>query len=158
MVPAALCRWDACCRSPHPDGNSRADTEGGGGGLEGAPRRHIVGSLDSALAAEKRPNPKQKRLALFANLLFFNGEPDRDRTEDGRTGLGCRISPKGRKSWVYMYRFGGKARRMGLGTYPVIGLAKARVTAIDHQVQQPQRCAGWRGHQSRTGDAERRSL
>ncbi len=47
--------------------------------------------------------------------------------EDGRTGLGCRVSPKGRKSWVYMYRFNGKARRMGLGTYPVIGLAKARV-------------------------------
>ena len=47
--------------------------------------------------------------------------------EDGRTGLGCRVSPKGRKSWVYMYRFNGKARRMGLGTYPDIGLAKARV-------------------------------
>ncbi len=47
--------------------------------------------------------------------------------EDGRTGLGCRVSPKGRKSWVYMYRFNGKARRMGLGTYPAIGLAKARV-------------------------------
>ncbi len=47
--------------------------------------------------------------------------------EDGRTGLGCRVSPKGRKSWVYMYRFNGKARRMGLGTYPAIGLAKVRV-------------------------------
>ncbi|MCZ6858995.1 MAG: integrase arm-type DNA-binding domain-containing protein, partial [Alphaproteobacteria bacterium] len=47
--------------------------------------------------------------------------------EDGRTGLGVRVSPKGRKSWVYMYRFNGKARRMGIGTYPAIGLAKARV-------------------------------
>ena len=47
--------------------------------------------------------------------------------EDGRTGMGCRVSPKGRKSWVYMYRFNGKARRMGLGSYPAIGLAKARV-------------------------------
>ncbi len=47
--------------------------------------------------------------------------------EDGCTGMGCRVSPKGRKSWVYMYRFNGKARRMGLGTYPAIGLAKARV-------------------------------
>ena len=47
--------------------------------------------------------------------------------EDGRTGFGVRVSPKGRKSWVYMYRFGGKARRMGLGTYPAIGLASARV-------------------------------
>jgi integrase len=47
--------------------------------------------------------------------------------EDGRTGLGVRVSPKGRKSWVFMYRFGGKARRMGFDTYPAVGLANARV-------------------------------
>ncbi len=47
--------------------------------------------------------------------------------EDGRTGLGVRMSPKGRKSWNYMYRFEGKARRMTLGTYPVMSLANARV-------------------------------
>ncbi len=47
--------------------------------------------------------------------------------EDGRTGLGVRVSPKGRKSWIYMYRFDGKARRMGLGTYPAISLASAHV-------------------------------
>ena len=47
--------------------------------------------------------------------------------EDGRTGLGVRVSPAGRKSWVFMYRFDGKARRMGLGTYPTVGLASARV-------------------------------
>ncbi len=47
--------------------------------------------------------------------------------EDGRTGLGVRVSPKGRKSWNYMYRFNGKARRMTLGTYPTVSLASARV-------------------------------
>ena len=47
--------------------------------------------------------------------------------EAGRTGLGCRVSPKGRKSWVYLYRFGGKARRMGFGVYPTVSLASARV-------------------------------
>ena len=47
--------------------------------------------------------------------------------EDGRTGLGVRVSTVGRKSWVFMYRFGGKARRMGLSTYPAVGLADARV-------------------------------
>jgi len=47
--------------------------------------------------------------------------------EDGRTGLGVRVSPKGRKSWNYMYRFDGRARRMTLGTYPAVGLANARV-------------------------------
>ena len=47
--------------------------------------------------------------------------------EDSRTGLGLRISPAGRKSWLYMYRFQGKARRMTLGTYPAVGLADARI-------------------------------
>ena len=47
--------------------------------------------------------------------------------EDGRTGLGLRVSPKGRKSWNYMYRFDGKARRMTLGTYPAVSLASANV-------------------------------
>jgi len=47
--------------------------------------------------------------------------------EDGRTGLGVRVSSAGRKSWVYMYRFDGKPRRMTLGTYPAVGLADAHV-------------------------------
>ena len=47
--------------------------------------------------------------------------------EDGRTGLGVRVAPSGRKSFVYIYRFDGKPRRMTLGAYPKIGLADARV-------------------------------
>jgi integrase len=47
--------------------------------------------------------------------------------EDGRTGFGIRIAPSGRKAWLYMYRFGGKARRMTLGRYPTITLGTARV-------------------------------
>ncbi len=47
--------------------------------------------------------------------------------EAGRTGLGVRVSPAGRKSWIYMYRFEGRPRRMTLGTYPQLSLANARV-------------------------------
>lgn len=47
--------------------------------------------------------------------------------EDGRTGLGLRISPKGRKSWIFLYRFDGRARRLTMGTYPAVTLADARV-------------------------------
>ncbi len=47
--------------------------------------------------------------------------------EDGRTGLGVRVSSAGRKSWIYMYRFDGKPRRMTLGTYPAVSLASAHV-------------------------------
>lgn len=50
-----------------------------------------------------------------------------EKWEDGRTGLGLRISPKGRKTWVFMYRFTGRARRMTMGTYPAVSLADARV-------------------------------
>ena len=53
--------------------------------------------------------------------------------EDGRTGLGVRISPAGRKSWIYMYRFSGKARRMGLGTYPANGALTSRPVTARHR-------------------------
>ena len=47
--------------------------------------------------------------------------------EDGRTGLGLRVSPAGRKSWLYMYRFDRKPRRMTLGVFPSFGLADAHI-------------------------------
>ncbi len=47
--------------------------------------------------------------------------------EDGRTGLGLRVSPAGRKSWLYMYRYAGKARRMTLGVYPKMSVAQANL-------------------------------
>jgi len=53
--------------------------------------------------------------------------------EDGRTGLGVRVSPAGRKSWIYMYRFNGTPRRMTLGTYPALSLADARVKHANAQ-------------------------
>ncbi len=51
--------------------------------------------------------------------------------EDGRTGFGVRVSPKGRKSWVYMHRSNGSARRLTLDTYPAMPLAEARVRVAD---------------------------
>jgi integrase len=51
--------------------------------------------------------------------------------EDGRTGFGVRVAPSGRKSWIFMYRFGGKARRMTLGSHPAVGLAAARVALAE---------------------------
>ena len=46
-------------------------------------------------------------------------------------GFGLRVTPTGAKSWVLLYRVasGGKLRRSTLGTYPDLGLAKARDTA-----------------------------
>jgi len=45
--------------------------------------------------------------------------------EEGRTGLGLRIS-KQHKTWVFMYRFKGKAKRLTFGRYPGISVAEAR--------------------------------
>ena len=58
--------------------------------------------------------------------------------EDGRTGLGVRVTPRSVKTFVFMYRFGGKARRMTLGRYgrtvaagvsPLLFMAPATIAA-----------------------------
>ncbi len=50
-----------------------------------------------------------------------------EKWEPGSTGLGVRVSPTSRKSWVYLYRFEGRPRRLTFGTYPKMPLAAARV-------------------------------
>ena len=42
------------------------------------------------------------------------------------SGLGLRITPKGKKSWVWLFRVEGKNRRVTFGSYPTMGLAAAR--------------------------------
>ncbi len=42
------------------------------------------------------------------------------------TGLVLRVMASGVKSWCFVYRFGGKQRRMTIGRYPDIDLAHAR--------------------------------
>ena len=45
---------------------------------------------------------------------------------DTEPGFGLRIAPSGRKSFIYLYRFEGKPRRMTLGVFPRMSLAGAR--------------------------------
>ncbi|MFU8858592.1 MAG: Arm DNA-binding domain-containing protein [Deferrisomatales bacterium] len=47
--------------------------------------------------------------------------------EDGRPGFGLRVAPTGRKTWVFVYRFDGKPKRMQFDTYPATGLADAHL-------------------------------
>lgn len=42
-------------------------------------------------------------------------------------GLGVRVSPHGRKSWVMVYRFEGRPRYVTLGVYPNMSVAQAHV-------------------------------
>src|SRR5689334_1764619 len=41
-------------------------------------------------------------------------------------GLYLTVAPTGAKWWRLKYRFGGKERRIGFGTYPEVSLAEAR--------------------------------
>ncbi len=45
--------------------------------------------------------------------------------EDNGKGFGLRVGTSGKKTFVYVYRHGGRARRMTLGTYPYTTLAGA---------------------------------
>lgn len=62
----------------------------------------------------------------FTDRFVLNLKPQTDRYEmwDG-SGLGVRISVKGRKSWVMVYRFQGKPRYSTLGVYPEMSVAQA---------------------------------
>ena len=50
-------------------------------------------------------------------------------------GLYFRVSRTGSKSWVFRFQLDGKRRDMGLGPYPDISLAEARVKAAAHRRQ-----------------------
>ncbi len=45
--------------------------------------------------------------------------------EDNGKGFGVRVSPAGRKSFIFMYRFQGSSRRITFGVYPEMTLANA---------------------------------
>lgn len=51
-------------------------------------------------------------------------------TGDG-AGLYFKVGKGGGASWVFRYKIAGKGRYMGLGSYPEVGLADARIRAAD---------------------------
>ena len=46
-------------------------------------------------------------------------------------GFGLRVTPKGTKSFIFLYRVDGKQKRATLGRYPALSLAEARAQARD---------------------------
>lgn len=49
----------------------------------------------------------------------------RDIREKSRDGFGITVFPSGKKSFIYIYHFGGRKRRMTLGKYPACSLGDA---------------------------------
>ena len=66
-----------------------------------------------------------------AALEKVKADPDkRLEIPDGLlTGLYFVVQPTGKKSWAVRYRAHGKPRKLTLGTYPTLDLAKARAVA-----------------------------
>src|SRR5213080_3419349 len=46
-------------------------------------------------------------------------------------GLFLVVAETGRRKWVLRYQMAGQRRDMGLGAFPAVGLAKARLGAAD---------------------------
>ena len=68
----------------------------------------------------------------FTDKKIKNLKPGAQRYEEWEgNGFGVRVTPKGAKSFVYLYRFEGKPRRLTLGTYPKMSLADAHKAHSD---------------------------
>jgi integrase len=61
--------------------------------------------------------------------LMPNPSRQVDYFDERLPGFGLRVSPAGRKSWIVLYRFHGRLRRVTLGPYPYVSLADARAKA-----------------------------
>ena len=76
------------------------------------------------------------------------GAKDLKLTESG--GLHLFVTTKGYKSWRFRYDFGGKERRLLLGRYPMVSLARARELRDDaKRLLREHRCAGLDAHKRR---------
>ncbi len=75
-----------------------------------------------------RSYPERGYSMKFTDRAIQSIKPEGERFEvweDNGKGLGLRVSSVGRKSWVFLYRFEGKPRRLTLGHYPAMSLADA---------------------------------
>ncbi|MFA9461699.1 Arm DNA-binding domain-containing protein [Thiohalorhabdus methylotrophus] len=83
------------------------------------------------MVTEKGPRMPTKRLTP-KNVEAAKSHGKRVEISDSSTrGLALRISEKGRKTWVVVYRFNDKKKRFTLGRYPAKDLATARREALD---------------------------
>lgn len=51
--------------------------------------------------------------------------------DEARRGFGVRVSPRGVKSFIWVYHFQGKPRRLTFGTYPSLTLADAGLKLVE---------------------------
>ncbi len=73
--------------------------------------------------------PKMKLTAAAIERLKSPAEGQVDYFDAAFPGLALRVTAKGVKSWTYFGRVDGKQRRVTLGRWPTLSLAKAREKA-----------------------------
>ena len=96
----------------------------------------------------------QKRLTARAVDAILPPENGRVEYWDATfPAFGLRVTEKGSKSWVLMYRREGRLRRFTVGSYPRLSLADARdkARAALHEIANPHRQAA-RPNQHAIGD------
>ena len=60
------------------------------------------------------------------SIEALKGRPARYEVwDEARKGFGVRVTPRGVKSFIWVYHFQGKPRRLTFGTYPALTLAGA---------------------------------
>lgn len=76
-------------------------------------------------------------MALSDSWLKSNNGKPREKVEvvTDRDALSVRISPKGKIVFQYRYRFNGKAKRLDVGTYPMMGLKEARLLVHKYKTE-----------------------
>jgi integrase len=79
---------------------------------------------------------KKTRFRTDRDVRLLKPRTERYEAWDTLTpGFGVRVSPAGRKSFFWLYRFEGLARRMTFGTYPRLSLTKARARQAEaHEI------------------------
>lgn len=72
-----------------------------------------------------RTGDESSRVDRWTDAAARAAKPGRDRRVIwGPSGLGLRITPSGRRTWVFLYRRSGRARWQTLGRYPRVGVAE----------------------------------
>lgn len=86
-------------------------------------------SQDSNTITNQNANQKcKKRFIKFTDLSIQHLKPLSKRVDywcQGLSGFGIRVSPKGTKTWFYLFRYRGMQKRMSLGRYPKTPLSEA---------------------------------
>ena len=75
------------------------------------------------------------RLTVSAIKGFVSNPPEKNRYFADGGGLNIQVTPTGAASWILVYQLNKRRRELGLGRWPDVSLAEARVRAGDARKQ-----------------------